>query len=171
MREFYDSIPSLRLRAFFLVAASCGLRLGEILSLRIGSDVDFEKRMLTPDNHNGQTKCSWVSFYNEEAEKVLVEYLGSMTSLQKKSGKLFPISSRDFKEEWVNAKIKTGIGLKVKDLRDWFCCEMGRLGVQDKYVDAFCGRVPQSVLARHYTDYSPERLKEIYDKANLRVFV
>jgi hypothetical protein len=46
---------------------------------------------------------------------------------------------------------------------------MGRLGVPDRYVDAFCGRVPQSVLARHYTDFSPERLKEIYDRAGLRV--
>jgi len=42
------------------------------------------------------------------------------------------------------------------------------LGVLDRYVDAFCGRVPISVLARHYTDYSPEKLKEIYDKAGLK---
>jgi intergrase/recombinase len=46
---------------------------------------------------------------------------------------------------------------------------MGELGVPDRYIDAFCGRVPRSILARHYTDYSPERLKRIYDKANLRV--
>ena len=46
---------------------------------------------------------------------------------------------------------------------------MGRLGVADRYVDAFCGRVPKSVLARHYTDFGPERLKEIYDRANLSV--
>jgi hypothetical protein len=30
-------------------------------------------------------------------------------------------------------------------------------------------RVPRSVLARHYTDFSPERLKRIYDGAGLRV--
>jgi len=46
---------------------------------------------------------------------------------------------------------------------------MGELGVPDRYIDAFCGRVPKSVLARHYTDYSPERLKRIYDKAGLKV--
>ena len=38
-----------------------------------------------------------------------------------------------------------------------------------KYFDAFCGRVPRSILGRHYTDYSPERLKEIFEKANLKV--
>jgi len=48
-------------------------------------------------------------------------------------------------------------------------CEMGRLRVPDRYVDAFCGRAPKTVLARRYTDYSPEKLKEIYDKAGLRV--
>ena len=46
---------------------------------------------------------------------------------------------------------------------------MGSLGISDRDIDAFCGRVPQSILARHYTDYSPERLKEIYDKVGLKV--
>ena len=41
----------------------------------------------------------------------------------------------------------------------------------DRYVDAFCGRVPRSVLARHYTDFSPERLKRVYVKAGLMVLV
>jgi len=54
---------------------------------------------------------------------------------------------------------------------EWFVCGMGRLRVPDRYVDAFCGRVPRSVLARHYTDYSPEKLREIYDKAGLKVLL
>lgn len=41
------------------------------------------------------------------------------------------------------------------------------VGVPDRYVDAFCGRVPRSV--GEYTDFSPEKLKEIYDKAGLKV--
>jgi hypothetical protein len=47
---------------------------------------------------------------------------------------------------------------------------MGALGVQDRFVDAFCGRIPKSVLARHYTDFSPGKLKQIYDKAEIKVF-
>jgi intergrase/recombinase len=54
-------------------------------------------------------------------------------------------------------------------LRAWFATEMGELGVQDRYIDAFCGRVPKSILARHYPDYSPQRLKRMYDKAELTV--
>jgi intergrase/recombinase len=51
----------------------------------------------------------------------------------------------------------------------WFCSEMMRLGISETYVDAFCGRVPKSVLARHYTDFSPEKLREVYLKANLDI--
>jgi hypothetical protein len=40
----------------------------------------------------------------------------------------------------------TRVGLEISSqaLREFFACEMGRLGVPDRYVDAFCGRVPQS---------------------------
>ncbi|MBS7610455.1 hypothetical protein KEJ36_05350 [Candidatus Bathyarchaeota archaeon] len=54
-------------------------------------------------------------------------------------------------------------------LRCWFADKLGRLGVPERYVDALCGRTPKSVLAKHYTDYSPEKPKGIYDKAGLKV--
>ena len=60
------------------------------------------------------------------------------------------------------------LGEKTRS-ENWFCNEMGKLGVADRYIDASCGRVPRTILGRHYTDYSPERLKEIYEKANLKV--
>jgi len=39
----------------------------------------------------------------------------------------------------------------------------------ETYVDAFCGRVPNSVLARHYADFLSEKLNEIYKRAKLQV--
>lgn len=38
-----------------------------------------------------------------------------------------------------------------------------------KKVKSACGRVPRSILARHYSDFKPESLKQMYDKANLSV--
>jgi hypothetical protein len=43
---------------------------------------------------------------------------------------------------------------------------MVSLGVNDRYIDAFCGRIPKSVLAWHYTNYNPERLGRFYEEAN-----
>lgn len=44
---------------------------------------------------------------------------------------------------------------------------MSQLGVDAKYIDAFCGRTKSSVLEKHFLDDSPERLKEIYDEAGI----
>ena len=47
--------------------------------------------------------------------------------------------------------------------RTVFAEKCTKAGIAAKYIDAFCGRVAQSVLSKHYTDYSPSRLREEYD--------
>lgn len=150
--------------ALFLLYATTGLGRDEILSLRL-EDIDFEKRMITPNNHRGETKKSWVSFYNEESERALNEYLN--TRKKSRSRRLFPMQRQELVELWKNAKEETGIDITPQKLRQWFCSEMMRLGVSETYIDAFCGRVPKSVLAKHYADFSTEKLNEIYERANL----
>ena len=161
LQRFFDALDSDFAEALFLFYASSGLRKGEVLGLTVG-DVDFEKRMVVPNGHTGVNKRSYISFYNREAEEAL-------NNLRSVDQRLFSISDRQYKKIWKNAKKRSGVHITAKRLRDWFCCEMGALGVSDRYIDAFCGRVPKSVLARHYTDYSPERLRRIYEEANLKV--
>ncbi len=96
------------------------------------------------------------------------DYLKSFENLDKER-RLFPVTEIYFRDRCNAFYKQTGIKITPQILRKWFACEMGRLGVPDRYVDAFCGRVPRSILARHYTDFSTEKLKEIYGKANLRV--
>jgi len=72
-------------------------------------------------------------------------------------------------ELWKSAKEKTGLNITPQKLRQWFCSEMLRLGVSETYVDAFCGQVPKSVLSRHYTDFSPEKLSAIYQRSELKI--
>ena len=70
---------------------------------------------------------------------------------------------------WKSAREKTGLDVTPQKLRQWFCSEMLRLGVSETYVDAFSGRVPKSVLARHYIDFSPQKLEAVYTKPKMRV--
>ena len=164
LREFYEAIPIPEGKLYFLLYASSGLRTREALSLR-PQDVDEELRMLRPRQRGGRTKLSWITFYNEELATALEEMRGKLRS----GSRWIPIRTDDFRATWRIAREKTGIHITPKVLRAWFCCEMARLGVPDRYVDAFCGRVPRSILARHYSDYSPLNLKRIYDSAGLRV--
>ncbi len=164
LRRFYRAIETPKEKALFLLYATSGLRRQEILSLK-PENIDFEKRMITPNNHLGETKKSWCSFYNEEAEQALKEYLA--TKKQSRSKRIFPMQRQEVVELWKNAKEKTRLNITPQKLRQWFCSELLRLGVSETYVDAFCGRVPKSVLARHYTDFSIDKLKGIYEKASL----
>ena len=59
--------------------------------------------------------------------------------------------------------------LKPKDLRDFFSQEKGKALIPDRYIDIFQGRAPRNVLAKHYTLQGTRLLREIYDKADLKV--
>jgi len=161
LRRFYYAIDLNIGKALFLFYATSGLRKNEVLSLT-REDVDFSKRMVMPKCHNGATKHSYVSFYNEETEAVLKR-------ISKDSERLFTLSDRQYRRIWRNAKAKSRVNITPQRLREWFCSEMALLGVSESYINAFCGRTPKSVLAKHYLDYSPARLKRIYDKARLKV--
>ena len=56
-------------------------------------------------------------------------------------------------------------------LRKWHATKLLALGVPSVYVDIYQGRAPRSVLARYYNMAGLKELKEVYDKANLRVGV
>ena len=168
LAKFYSFLPNSKFRALFLFYASTGLRLMEVLSLRMG-DVNFDTRMVTPTGHIGQSKQSYISFFNRECEEELLKYLGQRGANDAADSKLFCANYTNVHKMFRKASVRSGVKVTPKRLREWFCSEMGELGVPDRYVDAYCGRVPGSVLARHYTDYKPEKLKIIYEKANLQV--
>lgn len=166
LRKFYETLLDIRSKAIFLFYATTGLRKMEVLSLRL-SDVDFDRRMVIPRKRSSRTKHTFVTFYNEECEKVLREYLSNRK--ERSSDRLFAISHEKFCEIWRTGYEKTDIKITPRVLRRWFATEMARKGVSVVYIDAFQGRIPQSILARHYIDFSIQNLKRVYDNAHLRV--
>jgi integrase len=157
LKTFFQALPSLKYQIIFLALASSGLRVSELLS----ANIDRTNRMLIPKTHNGTTKNAWVSFYDDETEKLLKAYQGNP----------FENSRNTVTHVFRETANKTSINITPQTLRSVFAREMSRVGVQDRYIDCFCGRTPQSVLARHYSDYSPEVLREIYIKANIKILV
>lgn len=155
--------PEPKYQALFLLIASSGLRFGEALILR-RIDIDIKKRMLLPKSHDTDTtKRAWVTFYNRETAK----YLTWIHQLRP-TDRVFP-SADSIYRAFATTQYLSNIYITPQILREWFYEEMGTLSVPDRYIDAFCGRVPKSVLSRRYTDYSPKKLKSIYERANLLV--
>lgn len=167
LQKFYKALEKLDLRAacYFLLWATSGWRFKEVFVLH-REDVDLETRMLTHRLPSTTTKGRLPGCFNEEAENVLKKWNEKRSD---KSPKLLPINEGNLRRIWRQAEEASGVHLTPQMLREWFCEEMGELDVKDRYIDAFCGRTPKSVLAKHYTDYLPHKLKKIYDKAGLRV--
>jgi len=89
LRKFYDCLTPHPAGVLFLLYASTGLRLSEVLSLR-RENIDISGRMVVPsDAHSGNTKKSWISFFNQEAVQQLHRYLKNHTG-----DLLFPFSDR-----------------------------------------------------------------------------
>jgi integrase len=168
VKRFIEAIDDISVKCFALFLATSGLRKSEVWNLR-KSDIDRELRAIIPNRHSGKTKHSGISFYNEEAEKALIEFEKVMNPWQRKSEKLLPIGKPRIFQAWKKAKEKTGIHLRPKDLRDFFSQEMGKALIPDRFIDIFQGRAPKNVLAKHYTPQGIRMLKEIYDKANLKI--
>jgi len=163
LQEFYSALDTDYERLAFVGYAVTGLRRCELLNLKM-DQINLEKRAIIPCK-NSLTKRTFITFYNDEFEDELFVWL----KLKKLSDRLFPIRGSHKSVLFPIAHHKTGLHITPQTLRFWFANEMARLGVPDRFIDAFQGRIPRSVLARHYTDYSLENLKAIYDRAGLRV--
>ena len=165
LQQFYKGFSNQKDKTLFLLYASSGLRRQEALCLRL-SDINFKRCMVSPQPHNGRTKHTWLTFFNYECLREMKKYLRTCNN---KNKKLFPMARAVEERLWYDTREKTGIRITPQMLREWFCNKLGALGIQDRYIDAFCGRLPRSVLARHYSDYSPEVLERIYNNAKLKI--
>lgn len=168
LRKVYRGLKTPRLQVAFLILATSGLRRRELMELT-PSNIEREERGIYPSPKDGQaTKRQWVTFYNKEAEEKLLEVFSLQSMVPEE--RLFDFSPRTLTRNFRKTSRKeetTKITPQV--LRVWFCNEMNRLGVSDRYIDAFCGRAPESVLAKFYSDYSPDKLKQVYEEAKIQV--
>jgi len=107
-----------------------------------------------------------VSFYNEETAEAFEEF---RSEHDPKDDRVFQTTKHPVNRKFRKVSEETGMKVTVQMLRGWFASEMSRLGVDGEYIDTYCGWTPTRVFEKHYFDYSPERLKEIYDEIELRV--
>jgi site-specific recombinase XerD len=77
--------------------------------------------------------------------------------------KIFSLSTRSVQQAFKNASAKIGIDINPHLLRTVFTEKCAQAGIDQKYTNAFCGRIPEGILAKHYTSYSPTALRQQYD--------
>ena len=164
LRQFCITLPNVQLQMIFLLLFNSGLRIGEILSLRL-SNIHFDTNMVNAsDIHKGDTKSSWISFFTEQTAEYLESFVNSsMDTEYDDDPNLFCISYKTVQNEFKQASEFLGISLNPHALRTIFAEKCRQAGIEKEYIDAFEGRTPQGILEKHYTDYSPEALRKQYD--------
>lgn len=164
LRRFYDLLPQ-QVQVIFLILMTSGLRLNEVLSLRI-LDVNLETGLINATEiHSGSTKSSWISFITKQAAEILEDWfwVSDCDHQGEENHEIFCISDRMVQQAFKQASETLGLSINPHLLRTVFTEKCSQAGIKDKYIDAFCGRVSQGVLAKHYTDYSPDALRRQYD--------
>jgi len=147
------------IQMIFLILVTSGLRIGEVLSLDI-DDIDFDTNMIDASKvHKSNTKSSWISFMTNQVSEFVQSYVESLYN-----DKLFPVSYKTVQENFQRVSEETGITIKPHLLRTVFTEKCTQARIEEKYIDAFCGRISQNVIRKHYTDYSPEAMRRHYDK-------
>ncbi len=115
--------------------------------------------------HKGETKSSWISFFTNQTAEFLLSFIETeIPSVE--NTKLFDISYNAVQESFKKLSYQTGIFIKPHLLRTIFSEKCSESGIDGKYIDAFCGRIPKKVLDANYTVYSPKSLREQYDKVD-----
>jgi len=70
--EFFERLPYQGQLAF-LILYNSGLRIGEVLSIKVSS-INFDTNMINvSDIHEGDTKYSWISFITKQTSQIFVE--------------------------------------------------------------------------------------------------
>jgi len=137
---FCSELPS-PVQMVFLILLTSGLRVGEVLKLR-ESDIDFETNMIDASGiHKGDTKSAWISYITYQVADYLQSYIE--TEIDSDNTKLFDISYNTVQEAFQKTSFQTGVFIKPHFLRTVFTEKCTQAGIEGKYIDAFCGRIPK----------------------------
>ena len=163
--SFFENHEYFRqIKAVILLGCSSGLRAMELYQLN-PEDIDVKNRMVYVNHNpsNGQTtktKRSRLSFFNEDAQKSILEHLEFFengNSLKK----LFSMSHLE--------RLFSVAPVKVKDLRKYFSQEWDRRGGPTGVKKILMGHsMRHDVDLMHYNYQSEEDLKKIYDSVMLK---
>ncbi|QXJ29738.1 putative phage integrase [Saccharolobus shibatae B12] len=188
LKQIFNNIEDLGAKAFFLILTETGLRVGEVLNLRV-DQIDLEHRVIRIMKES-ETKRAYISFLHEGTAKWLKEvYLPYREDFVKRyelnvrklaeanpdqnidieawKTKLFPIREDMLRAEIKIAMRKVGKEFRLYDLRSFFASYMIKQGVSPMIVNLLQGRAPPQqfqILQNHYLAISDIELQQYYDK-------
>lgn len=183
LKRIITRIVQIQGKAFYLLLASTGMRIGEALAIEL-DDLDVENNHIMLRGENTKSGEARHIFFTDEAKEYLHEWLKSRSDYLKqsvgrsakftkveKSKLLFPFTTTTARLMWNNAIDKAQLNERDKSthrrrlhphsLRKFFRTQLGPIIATD-FVEALMGH--EQYLQQVYTRYSVETVKTEYMK-------
>lgn len=175
--QLVEAMPE-RYRAAVVTLAGSGLRVGELLGLRV-SDVDFLRRTVSVERQRLQSgelgPCKTPSSVRPvPVGAVVLEPLAAHLAAFGAGEWLFtredgrPLDYRTWKREWTAARRRTGLTVGTHDLRHLYASALIAGGASVKQVQAVLGHSSPVVTLRVYAHLWPgdeDRTRSVVDAA------
>lgn len=165
--QFYNLLPNIQTKLIFLFLHNSGLRIGEILKLKVKNVSTISNSIDATNIHEGETKHSWISFITVQTMTHFEDHI--IDNFDENDSKhsdllLFSVPKRTIQQAFKDASEQLGFQINPHLLRTVFADRCTKAGIKDKYIDAFCGRISRGILAKHYTAYSEDAMYDEYQK-------
>lgn len=154
-----------RLEIPVILAATCGLRRGEIAALDLNSDIDYENCRITISKAmSNNDKSEWIikspkaysSYRTVDAPQWVIDKL----IIAKDSG-YQAMNPAHITSAFARTCSKLGIDIRFHDLRHYYASLMLSLGVPDKYAMARMGHATPNMLKNVYQHLIDEKDQEM----------
>lgn len=111
---FYDEIENDQISMIFLICFNSGLRIGEVLQIKLHM-LNFELNCIDVSQiHQGETKSAWFGFFTEQASQILQGYVNHYNF--ENDDDIFSVTYNQVYEELERVSNGTGIIIKLKFL-------------------------------------------------------
>lgn len=169
VEALFERVEGSNIEIPVVLAATCGLRRGEIAALDLNKDIDYEKRLIkitkavgTDENGNFITKTpkTFTSMRSIEAPEWVIQKLAEARD----NGYVMPTINRissGFKKATEHLKLN---GIRFHDLRHYYASLMLKLGVPDLYAMRRMGHATTNMLKTVYQHIMDDKEKEVSEQ-------
>lgn len=153
-----------------LLAATCGLRRGEIAALDFKKDMDYQKNTLTVNKSiSNDEHGNWVvkppKTYESNRTVDVPEWVAEKLRAARDSG-YRPIHPEHITSQFTRLRNKLGLSIRFHDLRHYYASLLLSLGVPDKYAMRRMGHATPNMLKNVYQHLMEEKDSEITHQVN-----
>jgi integrase len=161
----FDTVKGTRMEIPVILAATCGLRRGEIAALDLHSDVDYKNNRLTVSKAITNTDSGeWVvkspKAYSSYRTLDVPEWVIGILREAKDNG-YKNMNAGHITSAFTRIRDKLGLNIRFHDLRHYYASVMLSLGIPDKYAMQRMGHATPNMLKNVYQHIITSKDEEV----------